>query len=362
MTSPIGTVQGLASGIQWQTMIQQIVAADSTRELNARHHAADGRHERKRGVDEVPDRDGLVPDRRRALADPAAFDLFTATAPNSASSQRALVSATATTGAQPGTYAMQVLSLASAESLSGASFSSATSPLNISGQFDLNGVAITVASTDSLSSIADKINAADAGTTPSGVQATILSGTDGSHLVLTSDVEPARRASRPWTTRTARSSALGFTDGTAVANIAASGATQTFAMSSATQSIGSLLGLTPPAATSILVGGKSIAVDLGSDSLTSIAAKINAATGNPNAASVQTQTIGSTTTYRLVTDSTVETDPPRTPPTAPARSRCSASPSPAPAASHRSCRAPTPLPTRTPAPARPRARCSRTSR
>ena len=308
MTTPISTVQGLASGIQWQTMIQQIVAADSARELNpvvAQQTADTNANAAWKQFQTVM---GSFQTAAAALADPAAFDLFTATAPNSATSQRTLLTATATTGAQPGTYAMQVLSLATAQSLSGSSFSSASSPLNISGQFDLNGVAISVAATDSLSSIADKINAADSGTTPSGVRATILSSTSGSHLVLTSDATGAQGISAVDDSN-GTFQALGFTDGTAVANIAANGATQTFAVSSATQSIGSLLSLTPPAPTSILVGGKSIAVDLSTDTLTSLAAKINAATGNPGAASVQTQTTGTTTTYKLVTDSTVEVDP-----------------------------------------------------
>ncbi len=308
MTSPIGTVQGLASGIQWQTMITQIVAADSARELDpvtAQQTTDTNANAAWKQFQTVM---GSFQTAAAALADPAAFDLFTATAPVSATSQHTLLTATASTGAQPGTYAMQVLSLASAQSLSGSSFTSSTSPLNISGQFDLNGIAINVAATDSLSSIADKINAADSGTTPSGVRATILSSTNGSHLVLTSDATGSQGISAVDDSN-GTFQALGFTDTTAVANIAASGATQTFAVSSANQSIGSLLSLTPPAPTSILVGGKSIAVDLSTDTLTSIAAKINAATGNPSAASVQTQTVGTTTTYKLVTDSTVETDP-----------------------------------------------------
>jgi flagellar hook-associated protein 2 len=274
-------------------MITQIVAADSARELDpvtAQQTADTNANAAWKQFQTVM---GSFQTAAAALADPAAFDLFTATVPPSGTTQHTLLSATASTGAQPGTYAMQVLSLASAQSLSGSSFSSSTSPLNISGQFDLNGIAINVASTDSLSSIADKINSADSGTTPSGVRATILSSTSGSHLVLTSDATGAQGISAVDDSN-GTFQALGFTDGNAVANIAASGATQTFAVSSATQSIGSLLSLTPPAATSILVGGKSIAVDLSTDTLTSLAAKINAATGNP---------------YKLVTDSTVETDP-----------------------------------------------------
>src|SRR5579864_7448551 len=134
MTSPIGTVQGLASGIQWQTMIQQIVAADSARELDpvtAQQTTDTNANAAWKQFQTVM---GSFQTAAAALADPAAFDLFTATAPVSATSQHTLLTATASTGAQPGTYAMQVLSLASAQSISGSSFSSSTSPLNISGQ------------------------------------------------------------------------------------------------------------------------------------------------------------------------------------------------------------------------------------
>ncbi len=308
MTTPIGTVQGLASGIQWQTMVQQIVAADSARELTPITTQQTAQTNANAAWKSFQTTMTTFQTAAAALADPAAFDLFTATAPVSPTSQHSLLSATAATGASPGTYAMQVLSLASAESLSGGSFGDTSSALSLSGQFDLNGIAITIASTDSLQAIKDKINAADSGTTPSGVHATILSGTDGSHLVLTSDATGSQGISAV-DDANGTFKALGFSDGTATANIAASGATQTFATSSATQSIASLLGLTAPAPTSILIGGKSIAVDLSTDTLTSLAAKINAATGNPNSASVQTTTSGTTSTYRLITDSTVEADP-----------------------------------------------------
>lgn len=307
MSSPIATVQGLASGIQWQSMVQQIVAADSARELTPVQTQQTNDTNANAAWKSFQTEMQTFQSAAAALADPAAFDLFTATVPASPTSQHTLLSATAATGAQPGTYAMQVLSLASAESLSGNSYSSTSTALNISGQFDLNGVAITVASSDSLSSIADKINAADAGTTPSGVRATILSGTDGSHLVLTSDSTGSQGISAVDDSN-GTFKALGFTDGSAVANIAASGATQTFSTTSQTQSIGSLLGLTPPPATTILVGGKSVAIDLSTDTLSSIAAKINAATGNPASATVQSTTVGTTKTYQLVTDSTVEVD------------------------------------------------------
>lgn len=308
MTTPIATVQGLASGVQWQTMIQQIIAADTATQLTPVTTQQQTDTNASAAWQQFQTVMGSFQTAAAALAAPTAFDLYTATVPNSPTSQATLLSATATTGAQPGTYAMQVLSLASAQSLSGASFASANSALNISGQFDLNGTSINVVSTDSLTAIEDKINAADSGTTPSGVRATILTGTNGANLVLTSDAAGSQGI-QVVDDANGTFGQLGFSDGSAVANIAASGATQTYSLSSATQSIGSLLGLAPPAATTILVGGKSIAVDLSTDTLTSLAAKINAATGNPNSASVQTNTVGTTTTYQLVTDSTVEVDP-----------------------------------------------------
>jgi flagellar hook-associated protein 2 len=308
MTTPISSVNGLVSGIQWQSLITQIMQGEQQTQLDpvtAQQTAAQAQNAAWTQFQTVV---STFRDSAAAIADPSLFDELTATDTKSPTSGQELVTATAAAGAAPGTYGVEVLGLAASQKVSGAMVADSSTALGISGQFSLNGIAITVASSDSLSALADKINSADSGTTPSGVSATILSGAAGSRLVLTSDQTGASGIAMVDDGQ-GTLQALGLTDGTQTANITSSGATQTYMLSSANASVGSLLGLPMPGATSISVGGQSIAVDLSVDSLSTIAAKINAATGNPTAASVQTETVGTQTLYRLVTNGAVETDP-----------------------------------------------------
>ena len=120
MTTPIGTVQGLASGIQWQTMIQQIVAADSARELNPVTTQQTADTNANAAWKKFQTVMGIVPDgRRRARRSRARSTSSPPRRPTARRRSARCSRRPRRTGAQPGTYAMQVLSLASAESLSG---------------------------------------------------------------------------------------------------------------------------------------------------------------------------------------------------------------------------------------------------
>lgn len=304
---PVASIQGLSSGIQWQSMVDQIMQIEQSTELDpvtAKQQAAQAQAQAWTSFQGVL---GKFRDAATALRDPSSFDVFTATADKSSTSSRDLVSATAATGASPGTFSAEVLQLARAEKIGGNVVASGTSALGVNGQFALNGVTITVAATDSLSSIRDKINAVNSGTAPSGVTATILAAGSGSQLVLTSDNTGA--AGIEATDDAAGTlQALGFADNSTVANIATNGATQSSRVWSTTAAVGPTLGFAMPGASTIKVGGQTVAVNLATDSLQTISDKINAALGSPSAASIVTETVGSRTAYRLQTNSTVETD------------------------------------------------------
>ena len=307
MTSPVGSFQGIASGVQWRDMVDQIMqneAAQQVSPITAQQTAATKR------ADAWSQFMGVLSkfrDAATALSKASAFDVFSATAGASPATNRALVSASASTGAVPGTYGVEVLSLARAEKLSGAIAADASAALGVSGEFTLNGKAITVVAGDSLNALRDKINAANTGTSASGVSASVLAVSAGWRLVLTSDNSGAGGIE---TVDDAAGTLqrLGFSDTTTVANITAAGLTQTNRLSSASAAIGSLLGIAVPGSVTIKVGGLSVIVNLALDSLTSIADKINAATGNPASASVVSETVGGKTAYRLVTSSTVTAD------------------------------------------------------
>jgi flagellar hook-associated protein 2 len=122
------------------------------------------------------------------LDTPSAFDVQTAT-----STDQTAFTATASSGAAAGTYNVAVSALAQAQQLlskpfaggSGATVGTGTLSLSLGGSSF--SVAIG-ASDDSLSAIAAAINGA-AGNP--GIEATVLQGTDGAHLVLSSSLTGA---------------------------------------------------------------------------------------------------------------------------------------------------------------------------
>ncbi|MEW6447587.1 MAG: flagellar filament capping protein FliD [Bacillota bacterium] len=98
------------------------------------------------------------------------------------SSNESVVTATASSTATPAVYSITVTQLAQAHSVASDRFADPAAALNLSGTFTVEGVAVTVATTDSLNSIRDKINAANA-----GVTATVIDN----RLVITSNTTGA---------------------------------------------------------------------------------------------------------------------------------------------------------------------------
>lgn len=98
-----------------------------------------------------------------------------------ASSNEGVVTATASSTATPAVYSITVAQLAQAHSVASDRFTDPAAALNLSGTFTVEGVAVTVATTDSLNSIRDKINAANAGVTASVIdnRLVITSNTTG---------------------------------------------------------------------------------------------------------------------------------------------------------------------------------------
>ena len=110
------------------------------------------------------------------LSEPSDFDAF-----NSTSSDTDLVDVSVSGSASPGSFTVEVLSLAQAQTRSSKSFSDTTSALSLSGDIVINGKAVEIATADSLSDIKDAINNAN-----KGVQAQILSVSDTDHRLLLS--------------------------------------------------------------------------------------------------------------------------------------------------------------------------------
>ena len=112
---------------------------------------------------------------------------FTATASGTG------ITATAGTGAVAGTYSVDVSQVATAQSITSQAFDSTdaaalgTGTLNVSVGSKSMSLDITAAN-DSLSDVASAINSSDDNP---GISATVVNGTDGAHLVLSSDATGA---------------------------------------------------------------------------------------------------------------------------------------------------------------------------
>lgn len=182
---------------------------------------------------------------------------------------------TAQAGAQTGSHSLTISQLAQSQKLGSATLASQTAPLGVSGQIIINGKAITVAGTDSLQTIAANINSAQ-----TGVNASVITPSSGSYkLVLTAtNSGTANQISLSDAgSGTILQSTLGLIGGTtSIRNPVTNGAASNLFADSST-SIASLVGLTAPPSGTVQINGVSVSLDLGTDSLTAILGKINAA-------------------------------------------------------------------------------------
>ena len=209
----------------------------------------------------------------------------------SSKSEVATLSAAAT--ATAGTYELTVSKLAQSQKLSSIAQTSTSAPLGHTGNFVINGKAINVTATDTLTNIASKINEAGA-----GVTASLLNGGEGSaYLTLTSTKSGAKGALQMSDLTGTTLSSLGIIGGApAIRDLVDPTTVRSFGLSSSTESIGNLLGQS--ASGLFRIGVTDIAVDFANDSLQDIADRVNLA-GTGATASVVTATENGKTTHKL---------------------------------------------------------------
>ena len=238
----------------------------------------------------------------KALRDSDTFNVFKiATSTDSATfSADNLVTVTTTTDASPGTHSIEFSAgsqLAKARQISSQSFSSFTDARSLSGEILINDSVIKIASTDSLEDIAIKINNANSGTNATKVTATIIAVSDtDNRLVLTSDVTGEDKFNILSASATDILASLGFTTGDTIKNTTSDGA-ESDEFSNSQTAVGSLLGLTNPQSNTVTIAGQALAINLSTQSLTTIASNINGLT-NVTATVIDTTTDG-VTTYKI---------------------------------------------------------------
>ena len=305
-------VSGLASGLDWQKIIEQLRAVE--------HKRIDLIESKKKNyADKLSAWQGInskllsLKTASGKINRSSHFNLYKiALSSNTTTDAEDILSVTTSTDASPGSYQIKVNSLASAQKLSSTNFASQTAALNLSGDIIIGGRTVSISTTDSLASIRNKINAVNSGSNASKVTASIVNyGNEGYRLILTSDEEGLAGISLLNGGATDLLGLLGFVDGAEkiAKNIITAGH-KSDAFAEADEAIGgsNLLNLSSPqnGEVTIVINGisRSVIIDLATDSLNTIKDAINTAfsgvfTSDPASVIRETDANGNTS-YRLL--------------------------------------------------------------
>ena len=303
MSMSTNLISGLSSGFDWRSMIDQLMKIESRRvDL-----VGSRKTEYEQKLTEWQSFNTKLLSLKTAassLSDPENFDVYRSTLTSSNSDVKAsdLLSVSTTSLAARGSYTIVVDALATAQKLASGSFSSFSEALGASyaGDIVINGRAVTVAASDSLADVRNRINNANSGTIPTGVTASIVTYSDNDHrLILTSDDTGAQGISLQNGSATDLVQLFGWKEKTSSLKNSITGGALSDGFSSSTQSIKSLLGLSTSQSGEIQIGGEAVSIDLSTDSLEDIKTAINNAAIAGVTASVTSQTSGGTTIYKL---------------------------------------------------------------
>ncbi len=282
------SISGLASGIDWQSMISQMMAVERQPEtlMTAQKTTLDNQYNEWTTINTKL---AALQTSASALATLDDFNLYTsnASATGTTTDVSKLASFTVGTNASPGSYSLTINNLAQAQKLGSEYFNSLSDGLNISGDLVINGHTVNIVTTDSLTTIQNKINALNSGSNPAGVIASIITVAPGQYQLTLTSQNTGKNGMVLSNGAAADGSAanvlgeLGLADSSTSIRNAFTGGALSSAFSSSTQSIQSLLGLTNGASGTVKIGGQDVSIDLSSDqtadSLESINEKINAA-------------------------------------------------------------------------------------
>ncbi len=280
--APTISFSGLASGIDTSSVIQEMTQY-AQQPITQQQTVEQGYNNSLTAWQNFNIQLASVQTAATALTLPGTFQATTAS-----SSNTTVASITSVAGASVGQHSLTVTQTAQAQKVVSGTFTSGSTALGMSGNFTLNGKSVQLATSDTLTDVAAKINAAGAGANaqvvnvgPNDFRMTLSSTATGTANAL-SLADGASNGAQPLLV------ALGLLQDPTQAGYAPgvrqqiTSGSQTgagsLALSSATQSVSTALGLTTtPAAGSVTIGGQSISIDLSQDSLNSIAAKINGA-------------------------------------------------------------------------------------
>lgn len=271
------SISGLASGLDWRSMISQLVELER-RPITLLEEKQTTLGEKKSAWNQVNSLLRSLKTAAGALNSPDDFNLFTpkATINSTTLNVSDLLSYAVGSNATEGSYNITVNNLAAAQKLSSKSFGSTSEALGISGELIINNRVLSIATTDSLSTIQNKINALNSGENPAGVTASIIAISTGEYrLSLTSRATGSEGISLASGSADNILTQLGLADGTLSLRNAVTGGARSWAFSSSADSIGQVFGLTGAASGTVTIAGVAVSIDLSTDSLEDIAGTIN---------------------------------------------------------------------------------------
>jgi flagellar hook-associated protein 2 len=305
MATSTNQVSGLSSGFDWRSMIDQLMTIEHKRVDLVTAKKTESASKLTEWQTLNTKLLGLK-SAAATLKDSESFGVFKAVMTSDSPTIKAadLLTVTPSTSASVGSYTLTDISLAAAQKLSSGSFATMTGALGAgyAGDILINGTVVSVSATDTLASVRDKINNANSGASPTGVTAGIVGyGQADYRMILTSDTTGADGIGLRNGGATDILNAFGFTDSSRAAKNHLAGGDRTDRFSSTSISIKSLLGLSTTQTSAddeIVINGLTLeAIDLSTDTLSSLQTKLNAA---GLTASITTETEDNKTYYRLM--------------------------------------------------------------
>lgn len=285
---------GLASGIDTESLIQRLIALEA-RPIQRLQLQQASLKDKLSAVDQYKNLLSSIKTIVGELNYPTAFNTMLAT-----SSKPEVASVTASSNAMQGVYELAVAQLAQSHKVSTVAQQSLNQSLNLSGSFLINGVAIAVEESDSLSSVASKINSSKA-----GVTASLINGGEGNiFLTLTASASGKNSAIIMSDINSdGVLSSLGFLSGSATIRDEITNGARSMGFSDFTSTMSSLLGADITAG-NIKINDTEIYLDFSTDSLNTIAQKINTSSAGVTATVVEKNIDGKTKQYLEITGST----------------------------------------------------------
>lgn len=276
---------GLGSGIDTNSIVERLMSLEQIpiRRLQQRQAQLT---ERMGIYNQLRSRVQALSSAANSLNSPSAYNPARASA-----SDASVATIAASSGAVEGSYTLKVSQLAQTHKLGSSAHADTSTALGLAGVFKVNGKEVTVVASDSLAGIAQKINSAGG-----NVVASLIDGGAGqAYMTLTSAKSGLKEGIGLQDISGDVLGPLGFT-GTALRHPITGGAA-TYGLASQSSALGSLLNLGDLTTSTVSLGTGSIEVT-SSDTLQTLATKINAA-GVGATATVASETVDGLTTYRL---------------------------------------------------------------